>query len=89
MSTRRAGGDGPAALKDFDPEESSPRWPYPVVEMLRGKRTLDETVEAATDNGKPDPGKLCELYLFAGKKCCSTANANRRGPAFARAWTPA
>jgi len=68
LSARRLGQDGSAAIKEFDPEEAAPKWPYPIVEMFNGKRSLDEAIEAAKDGGHADPGKLCELYFYAAEK---------------------
>jgi lipoprotein NlpI/transglutaminase-like putative cysteine protease len=68
LATRRAGGDGAAAIRDFEPGESTPSWPYPVVEFLRGRRTLDQALEAAREDGKTSPEKACELWYYAAEK---------------------
>lgn len=68
LSVRRAGGDGAAVLKDFDSEEGTPRWPFSVVQVYSGKKSVDEAIEDAKENGKPDPDRLCELNFFIGEK---------------------
>jgi lipoprotein NlpI/transglutaminase-like putative cysteine protease len=68
MATRRAGGDGLAAIRDFRPIDSAPAWPYAVIEYLRGSRSLDDAEEATKESGKVDPGRACELWYYAAEK---------------------
>jgi len=68
LTARKMGEDGVAAVKPYMPVGSRPAWPYPVLQSLTGNLSYDEAVRAATDAGKPDPAKLCELYYFSGMK---------------------
>jgi transglutaminase-like putative cysteine protease/lipoprotein NlpI len=68
LSVRRVGGDAAAVLRDFDPQEGTPRWPYAVFQVFAGTKTVEQALEEAKENGSPDPGRICELDFFVGEK---------------------
>jgi len=68
LANRRAGGDGLAAIAKHVPAASQPGWPFAVLQYIKGAGSFDQALVAARDDGKPDPGKLCELYFYAGQK---------------------
>lgn len=83
LTVRRAGGDGAAALKDLPlaRPDGRPSWPAPVLDYLRGTARLADAEAAAGVSGAPDPGRLCELYFYAGQKALLDGD-----PAQARRW---
>lgn len=68
LAAKAAGGDGTAALQPYAPQAAEPAWPHPVVKYLKGDIGLDAAIDASRRDGKPDPGRLCELYFFAAEK---------------------
>lgn len=68
LAERRAGGDGVAATASYQPTSSRPAWPHAVLQYLRGTGSFDAAMAATREDGKPDAGRLCELYFYAGEK---------------------
>lgn len=66
LTAQRLGEDGKAQIKPYMPSGSRPEWPYPVLQTLVGDLDVDKAERAATEGGKPDPGRQCELYYFLG-----------------------
>lgn len=67
LATRRLGGDGGKAIEGHLASGAEPAWPYPVVQLLTGRIDMDRATKAATDSGRPNPEKLCELYYYAAE----------------------
>lgn len=67
LATRKLGGDAFAATRAYQPTDSKPAWPYPVVKLLNGSGTLDEALAAARADKQEADGRLCELYFFLGQ----------------------
>lgn len=67
MTTRRLGEDGRVAVQPYLPSGSRPVWPYPVLQHLMGDVALPQVELATMEGGKPDAGRLCELYYFLGE----------------------
>ncbi|HEV8691811.1 MAG TPA: DUF3857 domain-containing protein [Ideonella sp.] len=68
LATRRLGGDAVAATRAYQPSDSTPAWPYPVVQLLNGSGSLDQALAAARADKKTVNGRLCELYFFLGQQ---------------------
>lgn len=68
LSSRRSGEDGVASLKSALPTGSNPPWPYPVLQWLAGQADFSAAYAATRDNGRPIPGRECELYFYAAQK---------------------
>lgn len=68
LTTRRLGGDGAAAVKGFEPTGSRPAWPYAALQWLLGRTDFDAALKATREADRPELGRECELYLFAGEK---------------------
>lgn len=68
LATRRAGGDGVAALRQAWPTAAKPAWPHPVARWLAGDISFDAALAATREGGSADPGRECELQFFAGQK---------------------
>lgn len=74
LATRQAGGDAEAAVRPHVPNAIPPAWPYAIVRYLTGQAELSEALAAASVNGVPQPGRLCELYFFAGQRALLDGN---------------
>jgi lipoprotein NlpI len=61
-------GDADGVLNGHFPSGSAPDWPYPVLEMLANKITMEKAIQDASDSGRQSPEKLCELYYYAGER---------------------
>lgn len=68
LSARKAGDDGKRSTDTLLPTGRDPGWPLAVLNYLRGEATMDTALVAARLDGRPDPGRLCELYYYAGQK---------------------
>lgn len=75
LATRLAGGDASAAVKPYAAGSSSPEWPYPVLQMMKGEIDLDAALAASRENGQPNAGRECELHFFAGEKALADGDA--------------
>ena len=67
LTARQLGEDGNAAVKPYIPTSQSPRWPYPVLQLMIGSIDLDQAMKLALENPR-DPSRLCELYFYLGEK---------------------
>jgi lipoprotein NlpI/transglutaminase-like putative cysteine protease len=67
LSARRL-GDADGVLSGHFPSGSAPDWPYPVLEFLANKITLEKAIKESIDSGHASPEKLCELYYYAGER---------------------
>lgn len=43
-------------------------WPHALVNCLAGRASFDDALAATREQGKAEPGRLCELYFYAGEK---------------------
>lgn len=68
LATRRLGADGSKAVDGHLASGTDPAWPYPVVQLLLGKIDMDQATKAATENGRPNPEKMCELLYYAAEQ---------------------
>jgi len=68
LATSGAGANAREAIQTYMPGAEKPAWPYPVLQYFSGARDFASTLAAASQGGKPDPGRLCELYFFAAQK---------------------
>jgi len=78
LAQRRAGDDratARAAIQRWQPQASTPAWPYPVLRLLRGEIDLDQAVAATREAGKPDAGRECELFYYAGEQALADGEA--------------
>lgn len=75
LAVRRQGGDGVAATAPFAVAGNKPAWPHPVLSYLTGRSGFDDALAATREDGKPDPGRLCELYFYAGQKALIDGDA--------------
>ena len=85
LSTRRLGGDGVAAVKGFEPTGSRPAWPYAALQWLLGRTDFDAALKATREADRPDLGRECELYLFAGQKALLDGDARQARSYFRKA----
>ncbi len=68
ITTRKLGGDGVAAVREYVPRGGNPAWPYSVLRMFNGTGTLDQALETARADKAQADARLCELYFFLGQK---------------------
>lgn len=63
------GGDADHTVQDTLSAAQDRGWPYPIAEMLLGKISAEQLIEAASvsDKGLRED-QLCEAYFFLGKK---------------------
>lgn len=80
LADRRSGGDGVGALADLPPPSGKLVWPQAVLDHLRGSASLAQAEAAAREDardGRADPGRLCELYFYAGQKALLDGDSRR------------
>lgn len=77
LATRRMGDDGAAAIQPLQASGSKPAWPYAVVQWFSGKSDFDSDLAATRIDGKPDPGRECEFYFFAGERALLDGDVNK------------
>jgi lipoprotein NlpI/transglutaminase-like putative cysteine protease len=68
VATRKLGGDGVAAVRDYLPHDAKPAWPYSVLQMFNGSGTFEQALAAARSDKAAASGRLCELYFFLGQQ---------------------
>jgi tetratricopeptide (TPR) repeat protein len=62
ISMARSGQDAKDALTRYAGRLESKSWPYPVIELFLGQRTLDAARAAASN-----PDQQCEMQFYAGE----------------------
>jgi lipoprotein NlpI/transglutaminase-like putative cysteine protease len=85
LATRRSGGDGVAAVAPYAPSASKPGWPHAVTQYLVGRASFDQAMAATLEDNKPDAGRLCELYFYAGEKALIEGDARQARVYFTKA----
>lgn len=68
VANHRLGGNAAQSVADYTSSSSKPAWPYPLVQMVQGKLTMEQVVSAAKENKNTAPGRLCEAYFFLGQQ---------------------
>lgn len=77
VTTRELGGDGAAALKAAWPTGSRPAWPYPVLQWLDGRVTLEEAQKLAAAEAGARKARELQLYFFVAKKALLDGEVDR------------
>lgn len=85
LATRRMGGDVGEVLREKAPTGSAPAWPHPVWRYFEGKLDYDAALAATREGGKPNLGRECELYFFAGEKALLEGDESRARDLYKRA----
>jgi lipoprotein NlpI len=75
LARERAGENGAVELAANAARLKSKNWPYPVIELYLGRRSLTEVLSAASK-----PEEVCEAQFFSANGICYTAIARRRQP---------
>lgn len=85
LATRRLGGDTGDVLRQYAPTGPAPAWPHPVWRYFEGRLDFDAALAATREGGKPNLGRECELYFFAGEKALLDGDESRARDLFRRA----
>jgi lipoprotein NlpI len=84
--SRRAGGDGAAVLDDWLAQIDPGRWPAPVMGMLRGIVSAQQSIAAsAAIDPRKALGQRCEANFYAGQLYLIQGDAERANAAFTAA----
>lgn len=68
IAARREGADGREAIKPYVSADRGQNWPHPVLQYFEGSIDIVRALAATSEDGKLNPGRLCELYFYAGQK---------------------
>jgi lipoprotein NlpI len=84
--SRRAGGEGAAVLDDWLAQIDAGKWPAPVLGMLRGTVSPEQSIAAAASiDPRKALGQKCEAYFYAGQAHLIRGEADQAKAAFAAA----